>query len=93
MERQGKEITKVQRLLSDAESMWKDLPRLRDLQIATNRTLDAIVNSTESTRENDEKCKTFTNWYRVHIWLAAVLWKSNSNEVRNLVLFKTNKTR
>ncbi|KOB64143.1 putative paramyosin [Operophtera brumata] len=52
---QGKEITKVQRFLSDAEGMWKELPRLNDLQLATNRTLDAIVNATENVKENQDK--------------------------------------
>lgn len=55
MDRQGEEITKVRRLLSDAESTWKELPRLKDLQQATNMTLDAVVNATETLKENDEK--------------------------------------
>ncbi|XP_045523345.1 putative leucine-rich repeat-containing protein DDB_G0290503 [Pieris brassicae] len=43
MERQEKDIKKIQQLLSDAESMWKDLPRLADLKRATNDTLEALL--------------------------------------------------
>lgn len=73
---QGKEITKVQRLLSDAEGMWKDLPRLNDLQLATNKTLDAIVNATENIKENEDKCKL-----QVHVFfekLAQLTWLYNT---------------
>lgn len=55
MERQEKDIKKIQKLLSDAESMWKDLPRLAHFQIATNRTLEAIELAKSDSRENDEK--------------------------------------
>ncbi|CAK1555602.1 unnamed protein product [Leptosia nina] len=48
MERQEKDIKKIQQLLSDAESMWKDLPRLADLKRATNDTLEAIANSQQN---------------------------------------------
>ncbi|KAL0821947.1 hypothetical protein ABMA28_005338 [Loxostege sticticalis] len=55
MERQEKEIVKIQKLLSDAESMWKDLPRLADLQISTNQTLEAIESAKEDLKEANEK--------------------------------------
>lgn len=54
MERQEKEIKKIQRLLSDAESMWKDLPRLADLHRSTNQTMESINKSTESLLINNE---------------------------------------
>lgn len=57
MERQGKEITKIQKLLSDAEGVWKQLPKLVDLQTGTNQTLDAVVKATESMNKNSEACK------------------------------------
>lgn len=55
MERQEKEIVKIQKLLSDAESMWKDLPRQGDLQVSTNQTLEAIEGAKEDLKENGEK--------------------------------------
>ncbi|KAL4707868.1 hypothetical protein ACJJTC_010303 [Scirpophaga incertulas] len=55
MERQEKEIIKIQKLLSDAEGMWKDLPRSADLHVATNQTLEAIESVKEDVKENDEK--------------------------------------
>ena len=54
MERQEIEVRKIQRLLSDAESMWKDLPRLADLHRATNHTIEAVSNSTETILTNNE---------------------------------------
>jgi hypothetical protein len=57
MERQEKEIVKIQKLLSDAESMWKELPRNTDLQSANNQTLKAIESAKEGLKENDEKSK------------------------------------
>lgn len=58
MERQEKEIKKIQRLLSDAESMWKDLPRLADLHRSTNQTMESINKSTESLLINNEMAVT-----------------------------------
>ncbi|XP_028159756.1 uncharacterized protein LOC114352370 [Ostrinia furnacalis] len=55
MEKQEKEIVKIQKLLSDAESMWKDLPRLADLQISINQTLEAIESAKEDLKETSEK--------------------------------------
>ncbi|CAB3230722.1 unnamed protein product [Arctia plantaginis] len=52
MERQEQDIKKIQRLLSDAESMWKDLPRLADLHRSTNQTLEALSNTTGTTLHN-----------------------------------------
>ncbi|XP_049875844.1 putative leucine-rich repeat-containing protein DDB_G0290503 [Pectinophora gossypiella] len=54
MERQEKEIQKIQQLLTDAESMWKDLPRVADLTAATNRTLDAVQQAKNELKENDD---------------------------------------
>ncbi|XP_014371339.2 MAR-binding filament-like protein 1-1 [Papilio machaon] len=48
MERQEAEIKKIQQLLSDAESTWKELPRRSDTQLALNITLESI----ESIRHN-----------------------------------------
>lgn len=55
MERQEKEIKKIQQLLSDAESMWKDLPRLADLRGTVNQTLEAIGKVRNDLTENIEK--------------------------------------
>lgn len=57
MERQEKDINKIQKLLSDAESMWKDLPHLSDLQRTTNFTLEAIAELKNNLTENQEKGK------------------------------------
>ncbi|KAJ2945770.1 hypothetical protein O0L34_g612 [Tuta absoluta] len=54
MERQEKEVKKIQQLLSDAESMWKDLPRLADLNNSLNQTLAAIERSRVEMKEGDE---------------------------------------
>lgn len=62
MERQEKEIKKIQQLLSDAESMWKDLPRLADINRATNQTIDTVTKATETMLINNEmgkKCHPF----------------------------------
>ncbi|XP_013179940.1 PREDICTED: protein MLP1 homolog [Papilio xuthus] len=48
MERQEGEIKKIQQLLSEAESTWKELPRRADTQLALNITLESI----ESIRHN-----------------------------------------
>lgn len=42
MERQEADIKKIQQLLSDAESTWKELPRRADTQLALNITLESI---------------------------------------------------
>ncbi|VVC87263.1 unnamed protein product [Leptidea sinapis] len=55
MERQEKEIQNIQKLLSDAEGMWKDLPRLADLKRETNYTLEAIANVRNNSTSNQEK--------------------------------------
>ncbi|XP_045451520.1 uncharacterized protein LOC123660501 [Melitaea cinxia] len=61
MERQEKDINKIQKLLSDAESMWKDLPHLSDLQRTTNFTLEAIAELKNNLTENQEKAVLKTN--------------------------------
>ncbi|CAH2044026.1 unnamed protein product, partial [Iphiclides podalirius] len=48
MERQEGEIKKIQQLLSDAESTWKELPRRSESLLALNLTLEGI----ESIRHN-----------------------------------------
>lgn len=58
MEKQEKEIVKIQRLLSDAEGMWKDLPRLADLHRASNQTLQSVVTGIDNIRENNENSVT-----------------------------------
>lgn len=58
MERQEKEIVKIQKLLSDAESVWKELPTRSDLHVATNQTLEAIEGTKEDLKESDEKIVT-----------------------------------
>ncbi|XP_047992190.1 putative leucine-rich repeat-containing protein DDB_G0290503 isoform X1 [Leguminivora glycinivorella] len=55
MERQEKEVKKIQQLLGDAESMWKDLPRLADLRWSTNLTLDAVAAASATLTENNEQ--------------------------------------
>ncbi|XP_073958345.1 uncharacterized protein [Choristoneura fumiferana] len=55
MERQEKEIKTIQQLLGDAESMWKDLPRLADLRVATNQTLAAIASAQAGLKEDGEQ--------------------------------------
>ncbi|XP_041982368.1 uncharacterized protein LOC121735578 [Aricia agestis] len=55
MERQERDIKKIQQLLGDAESMWKDLPRLSDLNKYTNQTLDGIAALQRNLTEADEK--------------------------------------
>lgn len=57
MERQEKDIQKIQQLLTDAESMWKDLPRLADLNRSTNQTLESISHLQKNVTSIDEKCK------------------------------------
>lgn len=57
MERQEKDISKIQQLLSDAESMWKDLPRLADLQRSTNYTLEGIAELKSNLSGEQEKCE------------------------------------
>lgn len=57
MERQEKDIKSIQRLLGDAESMWKDLPRLADLRGATNQTLEAIASAKAKLEEDGEQGK------------------------------------
>nr|XP_049705083.1 putative leucine-rich repeat-containing protein DDB_G0290503 [Helicoverpa armigera] len=58
MERQEIEVKKIQRLLSDAESMWKDLPRLADLNRSTNETIDSVNKATETLLINNEMAVT-----------------------------------
>lgn len=55
MERQEIDIKNIQKILIDAESMWKDLPRVSQIERAHNETLEAIVNATEDIKANDEK--------------------------------------
>lgn len=57
MVRQEGEIQKIQRLLSDAEGLWKELPRRDELQQATNQTLAALQLAAEGLKDNDEKCE------------------------------------
>ncbi|KAJ8715203.1 hypothetical protein PYW08_005184 [Mythimna loreyi] len=54
MERQETEVKKIQRLLSDAESMWKDLARQSDLFRFTNHTIETINKATETLLINNE---------------------------------------
>ncbi|KAJ0174514.1 hypothetical protein K1T71_009622 [Dendrolimus kikuchii] len=54
MKRQESEIKKIRQLLSDAESMWKDLSRKTDLQLSSNQTLEAIAKAVEDIKENEE---------------------------------------
>ncbi|KAJ8712464.1 hypothetical protein PYW07_005306 [Mythimna separata] len=54
MERQEIEVKKIQRLLSDAESMWKDLARQSDLFRFTNQTIEAVNKATETVLGNNE---------------------------------------
>ncbi|CAH0725568.1 unnamed protein product, partial [Brenthis ino] len=55
IERQEKDISKIQQLLSDAESMWKDLPRLADLQRSTNYTLEGLAELKSNLSGEQEK--------------------------------------
>ncbi|XP_072944743.1 uncharacterized protein [Epargyreus clarus] len=55
MERQETDIKKIQKLLSDAESMWKDLPRLADLHRATNHTIESFSDLRNNLTETSEK--------------------------------------
>ncbi|CAG4991244.1 unnamed protein product [Colias eurytheme] len=54
LERQEGEIKKIQLLLSNAESMWKDLPRLADIKRATNDTLEALVAAQSNITGNED---------------------------------------
>ncbi|XP_038222272.1 uncharacterized protein LOC119839907 [Zerene cesonia] len=54
MERQEGEIKKIQQLLSNAESMWKDLPRLADIKRATNDTLEALAVTQSNITGNED---------------------------------------
>lgn len=56
MERQETEIKNIQKLLSNAESMWKELPRLADVASHINNTLASIEKTRNDILENDEKC-------------------------------------
>ncbi|CAG9112219.1 unnamed protein product [Plutella xylostella] len=58
MERQEGEIKKIQHLLSDAEGLWKELPRATDLHAATNQTLAALQDTKEAIRTNEEQSVT-----------------------------------
>ncbi|XP_069361249.1 putative leucine-rich repeat-containing protein DDB_G0290503 isoform X2 [Maniola hyperantus] len=61
MERQEKSINKIQKLLSDAESMWKDLPRLADLQRSSNYTLEGLRDLQANLTGNQDKAVTKIN--------------------------------
>ncbi|XP_052743258.1 structural maintenance of chromosomes protein 2 isoform X1 [Bicyclus anynana] len=61
MERQEKSINKIQQLLSDAESMWKDLPRTADLQRNANHTLDGLRELQHNLTGNQDKAVTKIN--------------------------------
>ncbi|CAH2250106.1 jg6843 [Pararge aegeria aegeria] len=61
MERQEKSISKIQQLLSDAESMWKDLPRTADLQRNANYTLEGIRDLQYNLTGNQDKAVTKIN--------------------------------
>lgn len=56
MERQEAEIKKIQKVLSNAESMWKELPKLADVASHINTTLGSIEKTRNDILENDEKC-------------------------------------
>lgn len=55
LKRQETEVKKIRELLSDAESMWKDLPRKSELQLSSNQTMNSIAKAFELIKENDEK--------------------------------------
>lgn len=54
MERQEKEIKKIQRLLSDAEGLWKDLAKTSDVNLGVNHTLMAIEHVKVNASAHDE---------------------------------------
>lgn len=56
MERQEAEIKNIQKLLANAESMWKELPRVADVASHINNTLASIEKTRNDILENDEKC-------------------------------------
>lgn len=56
MERQETEIKNIQKLLSNAESMWKELPKLADVAGHINNTLASIEKTRNDILESDEKC-------------------------------------
>lgn len=62
MERQETEIKAIQKVLSNAESMWKELPKLADVANHMNNTLSSIEKTRNDILENDEKC-TYVNTY------------------------------
>ncbi|GBP30119.1 hypothetical protein EVAR_94962_1 [Eumeta japonica] len=55
MEKQEKDVKNIQKLLSDAESIWKGLPRLADLNEATNKTIAALQEVKYNIISNEEK--------------------------------------
>lgn len=56
MERQEADIKNIQKLLSNAESMWKELPKLTDVASHINNTLASIEKTRNDILESDEKC-------------------------------------
>lgn len=56
MERQETEIKNIQKLLANAEGMWKELPKITDVASHINNTLASIEKTRNDILENDEKC-------------------------------------
>ncbi|CAG4960040.1 unnamed protein product [Parnassius apollo] len=54
MERQEADIKKIQQLLSDAESTWKELPRRSESQLGLNLTLEGIQSIKHYLTETEE---------------------------------------
>lgn len=54
MERQEDGIKKINNKITEAESIWKDLPKRIELQTATNDTLKAIANVTENIKDSGD---------------------------------------
>lgn len=70
MERQEKSVQKIQQLLSDAESMWKDLPRLADLQRSANHTLEALRDVEYNLTGNQERGMSYLATVRIVVTVA-----------------------
>lgn len=67
MERQEVEIKKIQRLLSDAEGLWKDLARASDVKLGVNQTLTALEDIKTNLTLTEESGNTFVYNYFILI--------------------------
>lgn len=76
MERQEVEVKKIQRLLSDAESIWKDLARQSDLFRYTNNTIETVNKATETILINNEMGE-----FTLDFICCTILWTSYSEKV------------